>query len=209
MGWQLCDGTLLSIAANGALFQLLGTSFGGGISVRRRTCAALLRSAGDDADGNVYISARTEAWNPSAHRQSPSCCSHPFVTRREMEKQTLRSATSLRRPAGQSSAGQSYGRHGVEHHQLDHRPRGENRQPYIAPTASSPPPAFTHRQSSWRTLITCLNHSKAKSESSLALLPERWAFCDGIIAIQQNRRSFPFLARTTAATALEPSPCPT
>lgn len=83
VGWQMCDGTLLSIAGNDALFQLLGTSYGGdGINtfgvpdLRGRVPIG----PGTDSAGNVYVngtqggseSVTVVATNLPAHR-------HDFV----------------------------------------------------------------------------------------------------------------------------------
>ena len=63
VGWVLCDGRLLPIAENDALFNLLGTTFGGdGYStfgvpdLRGRVPIA----PGTDSDGNTYIPGQAE-----------------------------------------------------------------------------------------------------------------------------------------------------
>jgi microcystin-dependent protein len=50
-GWAPCDGSLLSIASNTALFSLLGTNFGGD----GKTTFALPKLAGPSASVGYYI----------------------------------------------------------------------------------------------------------------------------------------------------------
>src|SRR5262245_25908304 len=63
VGWVMCDGSLLSIPENDALFNLLGTTFGGdGVStfgvpdLRGRVPIA----PGTDSAGNTYVPGQAE-----------------------------------------------------------------------------------------------------------------------------------------------------